>query len=312
MSHSALLEHHYCQNNKGGARKQNAAPIKFIVLSLALLICTHTGPGECSADPLTHSRHSNDVPYALRPRRCTFNILQGVTHAVSLTYALPHQTRGTQKAHTGKGRLTTTEVQSVIHKYQNASTHLTGQSQKYHLFSQPTGQYISFLCRYTSSSIIVAIATASQSFNWIIFKLRIFIWFVLPSNFQKRFNLTSTALLFLLFWSNGWSFITCVLLLPEEVKKAERRDKGEWSSEPVSQAARPVQSTGTPAGKQSDSFHHGQGHHIFHRGDWKNTAAEETPNLKPNQYCIFSTEYNVSVLCCLCCIYSIQNHDKKK
>ena len=89
-----------------------------------------------------------------------------------------------------------------------------------------------------------------------------------------------TLVLLLQIFSHESLTCSCVLVLPlSRSEKAERQDKGHWYSEPASQPARPIQSTGTPAGIHTDSLHHGQGHKIFQRGGSKHTVVK-----KANQF----------------------------
>ena len=58
------------------------------------------------------------------------------------------------------------------------------------------------------------------------------------------------------------------------MRGAERRAKGHRYCEPASRPARPIQSTGAPAGKHADSLHHEQGHKIFQRGGSEHTVVK--------------------------------------
>lgn len=94
---------------------------------------------------------------------------------------------------------------------------------------------------------------------------------------RHTFICFSRAILHRCFFFKNNTCSCCVLLcITAQVKGKELRgDKRHWYTRPVSLPARPVQSTGTPAGIHSDSLYHRQGHKIFHRDGSKQTAAKK-------------------------------------
>lgn len=153
--------------------KQNPFPIKFIVSAWAYLLLHRAS--ECSADPLTLSYHHNDVPYA--PIHGAALLMYC---CVSYMHTLSH-TQAHSPPHTHKGNNTGTykdtraikqnkKIQPETHKHTHApecshSLNLPIVRVKSLPVSKQQFNTFHSHCRYTSISIIVAIATASQSLN---------------------------------------------------------------------------------------------------------------------------------------------------